>query len=399
MNISDGSWQVAKFRNPDVVVVGAGAVGTSTAYHLAAAGLNVSVIEQYGVAAGSSTCATGAMYSLSADFDDPEYLKWGVRGHFSTKAIVPILEDLSGVKTGAQTRPSLRLAMDDEEEEQVRADLKWQSEVMNARWLSAEEVRSIEPRISATVRGAALEVESNQVPADRLSQAFMKSAERYGAALVPAEVTGIERTNGKVTGVHHRSGTISCGAVVLAMGASVAVASDWIGYQVPVRPLRGERLMLRWPQHPLQVILSTPRRGHLISREDGYLSIGSTGGRDFDDRDNWIVDQKTAMADPHPEPSPEAREELLARATEVLPSIEYAAVGQHITGIRPFSKDARPLIGAVPGCEGAYLATGHTHRGIHLATSSGELVRDLIVHGRSLQTSVDASLFDPARFL
>ncbi|MEU8246851.1 FAD-dependent oxidoreductase [Nonomuraea sp. NPDC048916] len=388
-----------EYRNPDVVVVGAGAVGTACAFHLAAAGMRVVVLEQDRVAAGSSTCATGAMYSISADFDDVDYLRWGVQGHYSTKEIVPVVEDLSGITTGFQCRPALRLAIDDDEEAQVRADLTWQSEVMNTRWLTPDEVRSIEPRISREVRGAALEPEAIQVPADLLSQAFMRSAERFGATLVSTVATGLEWSGGRVTGVRHRQGTISCDTVVLAMGASAAVASDWFDYQVPVRPLRGERLMLRWPSPPLQVLLSTPRRGHLISRLDGYLSIGSTGGRDFDDRDNWIVDQGAAIAEPHPAPSPEARAELLTQATEVLPTIEFATVGQHITGIRPLSRDARPIIGPVPGCEGVLLATGHTHRGIHLAAVTGELVRDLVVHGRWLRTSCDASLLDPARFL
>ncbi|MDQ6526377.1 FAD-dependent oxidoreductase [Nocardioides sp. LHD-245] len=386
-------------QSPDVVVVGAGAVGTSCAYHLAAAGLKVMVVEQDRVAAGSSTCATGAMYSISADFDDAEYLRWGVRGHHSTKAIVPVLEDLSGVRTGYQCRPAMRLAIDDEEERQVRADLEWQSEVMSVRWLDPDDVRAIEPSITRDVRGAAFEPEALQVPADRLSHAFMRSAERFGAALFPTTITGLARRGDRVVGVTHKQGTIACDNVVLAMGASAALASEWTGYTVPVRPLRGERLMLRWPSQPLQAILSTPRRGHLISRVDGFLSIGSTGGRDFDDRENWIVDQNEAVADPHPPPSPEAREELLRQATEVLPTVKFATVGQHITGIRPLSRDTRPLVGAVPGLRGAYLATGHTHRGIHLAAATGELVRDLLVHGGSLQPSCDPALFDPARFL
>lgn len=386
-------------RNADVVVVGAGSVGTSCAFHLAAAGMRVVVVEQDRVAAGSTTCATGAMYSISADFDDADYLRWGVQGHYSTKEVVPVLEDLSGITTGFQCRPALRLAIDEDEEREVRADLEWQRDVMNTRWLSGEEVRQIEPRITENVRGGALEPEAIQVPADLLAQAFMRSAERFGASRYPALATGLEWSGDRVTGVRHSQGVISCDHVVLAMGASAAIASQWFDYQVPVRPLRGERLMLRWPSPPLQVILSTPRRGHLISRLDGFLSIGSTGGRDFDVRDGWIVDQDAAIADPHPPPTEEARAELLSRSTEVLPSIEFATVGQQITGIRPYSADSRPLVGAVPGREGVFLATGHTHRGVHLAAVTGELIRDLVVHGRWGRTTCDPSLLDPARFL
>jgi glycine oxidase len=390
--------QVSKRQSADAVIIGGGAVGTACAYYLAMSGMKVTLLEQDQIGAGASTCATGVMYCLAADINDAEYLRWGMVAHDVMKGVVPVIEDLSGVTTQYQRRPAFRLAIDDEEEKEVREDLVWQSEVIGTRWVDSEDVRQIEPRITPEVRGAALEAEVIQVPPPRLSHAFMRSAERYGATLIPTQAVGLARTAGRVVGVHHRQGTIACDTVVLAMGASAGTASDWIDYRVPVRPLRGERLMLTYPGRPLDMILSTPRRGHLLSRLDGFLSVGSTGGRDFDDREKWIVDQQSAVEQPHPEASPAARTKLLRRATEVIPSIEFATVSQHITGIRPYSEDGRPIIGAVPGCEGAFLATGHTHRGIHLSAMTGELIRDLVVHGGSLQTSCDPKLFDPARF-
>ena len=192
------------------------------------------------------------------------------------------------------------------------------------------------------------------MPAPLLTQAFMRSAQRFGAVLMPAQARGLERQGDRVVGVRHRHGVIACDNVVLAMGASAHVASEWLGTPVPVTPLRGERLMLLWPFAPLQVLLTTPRRGHLISRLDGFLSIGSTGGRDFDDRSNWVVDRGDAAANPHPTPSIEAREELLTRATEVLPDIKLATVAEQIAGIRPFSPDSHPIVGAASGWDGVF---------------------------------------------
>jgi glycine/D-amino acid oxidase-like deaminating enzyme len=385
-------------RTVDVVVVGAGAVGASCAFYLAAAGLKVLVLEQDQVASGASTCATGAINVINGDFGDEAFLRWGVLGHEVTKEIVPIIEDLSGFKTQHQCRPGLRLAMDDNEEAQVREDFSWQSKVVPATWLEPDEVRAIEPRINPTVRGAVLEPEASQVPGPRLTHAFVRAAERLGAVLMPTAVTGLQWTGDRVTAVQHRHGVVYCDVVILAMGATAYAASTWIDYVVPVWPLRGERLMLRFPERPLQVLLTTPKRGHIISRLDGFLSVGSTGGRDFDDRSNWVVSQEEAALTPHPEPSAEARAELLERSSEVIAAIRRASVAEHIAGIRPYSPDSKPIIGPVPGRSGVYLATGHTHRGIHLAAVTGQLIRDHVLHGHFRQTDCDPSIFDPARF-
>jgi D-amino-acid dehydrogenase len=68
-----------------------------------------------------------------------------------------------------------------------------------------------------------------------------------------------------------------------------------------------------------------------------------------------------------------------------------------LAGYRPLSPDRLPLIGPVPGVEGAYLATGHGTKGIHLATGTARLIADLIL-GRDREADIPLAPFDPARF-
>lgn len=62
----------------------------------------------------------------------------------------------------------------------------------------------------------------------------------------------------------------------------------------------------------------------------------------------------------------------------------------------PLSPDGLPIIGAIPGTSGVYLATGHSCWGILNGPATGLALAELIVHGRS--SSVDLDEFDPARF-
>jgi glycine oxidase len=380
----------------EVVVVGAGAVGSAVAYYLAEAGVRTVLLEREAIGSGASTHATGSFSLLGADFLDREHLELGVLSYRLTRDLVPRLEELSGIQTLYQRRPSLRLALDEQEEGYIRDRPAWHEALVPARWIDGDEVRRIEPRLSPEVRGAAFEDESAQLDSGRFTLALATAAERLGVTILQRRATGLERAGGRVTGVVHQGGAIACDAIVLAMGPWAAAASAWLDFAVPITWLWGERLLLRFDQPPLATLISSPKRGHMISRLDGLLSVGSTAGRDFDDQRQYVA----AVSDDEPllaTPTEAALLEILQRAIEVLPALEDASVVQQLAGYRPLSPDRRPLIGPVPGWDGAYLATGHATKGIHLAAATGRVVADLTTTGR---TDLDVALesFSPARF-
>lgn len=380
----------------DVVVVGAGAVGGACAYLLADAGIDVVLLEQESVGSGASTHATGSLSLLSTDFRTPEALRFGIASYHLTRDLVPVLEDLSGINLLYQRRPSLRLALDEDEEQMIREAMRWQQDLVPLAWIGPEEVQRLEPRLSPEVRGAVYEDESAQLDSARLTRAYVAAAERRGARLLLRQATGLLCDGDRVTGVRHRTGEVGAGAVVLAMGPWAALASPWLSFDVPVRPLKGERLLLQFSGRPLGVLISTPKRGHMISRLDGLLSVGSTAGRDFDVKERYLVDQ-TGERGFDVRPTEDALMELLQRAVEVLPAVEEARVAQHLAGVRPLAPDRVPLIGAVPGWRGIYLATGHGTKGIHLAAVTGRIIAD-IMSDQPNALDVDLAVVDPARF-
>ena len=378
----------------DAVVVGAGVVGAAVAYALAEAGLEVVLLEREAIASGASTHATGSFSLLGADFKNEPHLELGVASYRLARELIPRLEELSGVRTLFQRRPSMRLALDEEEERFVRERAAWQERLVPANWIDGDEARRIEPRLSLNVRGAGYEQESGQVDSGRFTLALATAAERLGATLLLRRANGLERSNGRVTGVRHDGGTIACPHVVLAMGLWAATAASWLDFEIPIRPLWGERLLLQLDGPPLATLIHSPKRGHMISRLDGFLSVGSTAGRDFDDRQRYLADL------PEDEgfvarPTESALAELMQRTVDVLPAVEEARVVQQLAGYRPLSPDGLPLIGPVPGCAGTYLATGHGTKGIHLAAATGQMVADLITRGAS---DLPTEPFAPARF-
>ena len=379
----------------DVVVVGAGVVGCSVAYHLATRGVDVLLFEKEGIGSGASAHATGSLSLLGAEFSPGPSFQLALAVYREFPALVPELEEVTGMDLLYQRRPSLRLALDEEEEKFIKGRLAWQQDHVAMRWIDGEAVRRIEPRLTEQIRGAAYEDESAQLDSYRLNLALAQAAEKRGARLVLREINGLVQTEsvsgGRVTGVRSVDGAVSCGTVVVAAGVWSAVFGDWLGAPVPVRPLKGERLLLRYAGAPLPVLISSPKRGHMISRLDGLLGVGSTGGRDYDRQESH------SGVDYDRQPTESARIDLLNRAVEVLPDLAEAKLVQQLAGSRPLSPDGMPIIGPVPGWEGVYLATGHTTKGIHLGPITGRIIADYICPGGEMP-GLDLDGFLPDRF-
>ncbi len=255
------------------------------------------------------------------------------------------------------------------------------------RWVGPEEILSLEPRLTPRVVGGVYEDESAQLNSYRLTLALASAAERFGARVLLREVTGLLTQPRRVTGVATSDGEVSCDTVVVAAGVWSAAFGEWLGTPVPVRALKGERLILRFQGSPLPVLISSPKRGHMISMLDGLLSVGSTAGRDYDRQELFIGDEFDRT------PTEAAQLELLGRAVDVLPGLEEAELVQQLAGSRPLSPDRMPIIGPVSGWDGIMLATGHTTKGVHLGPITGRVVADHILKGHTdIPVEMDAFL-------
>ncbi len=378
-------------RSPDVVIVGAGIIGCAAAYYLAREGASVTLLEREAVGSGASAHATGSLSLLGTEFNPGPSFRFALAGYHEFPRLVGELEEATGMDLLFQRRPSLRLALDSEEEDLIKTLMTWQQEHVAMEWIDGDGVRRIDPRLTPSIRGAVYENESSQLDSYRLTLALARAAEIEGAELLNREVTGLTTQGSRVTGVRTEKGELSCGTVLLAAGVWTAAFSEALSFSVPVRPLKGERLLLRFAGEPLPVLISSPKRGHMISRLDGLFSVGSTGGRDYDQADLFLGGEFDSR------PTEAAKVELLSRAADVLPALEDAELVQHLAGSRPLSPDRMPIIGPVPGRDGVVLATGHSTKGIHLGPITGRTVAQYVLGGCG-PVPEDMGPFSPGRF-
>ena len=364
-------------RSADVVVVGGGVVGVSTAYFLAEAGLSTVVVERDSVGSHASGFAYGGLSGLVGPGPIQPLAREGMRIH---RELAESLPEQTGANTEFRYRPALALALTEEDAEAARGELAWRTaeDGYEVRWVEPGEVESIEPRVAADTFGGVYTEGVADLDPYRFMIALTKAAELKGASVVTGRTTGLTRESGRVTGVALDDGEIATGHVVLAMGPWAESAVSWLGSSVPIRPLKGQILRLRAPGPPIRTSIGW-EGNYAVTKPDGLVWTGTTEEEaGFDER-----------------PSAEAREQITRAYMRVLPFLGEAELIRQTACLRPITPDRLPLLGRAPELENAYVATGAGRSGILLGPAMGGVVADLIATG---EPAIPVEPFSPCRF-
>jgi glycine/D-amino acid oxidase-like deaminating enzyme len=353
-----------------VLIVGGGVIGSATAYFLARADAEVTVIERTSIACAASGKSGGF---LALDWCDGSPLEPLARRSFELHARLP--EEIGGdwgyrrMEAYGGTYRRAERARD----RQPNARLEWVAEGV-----------AVGSQIGTSETTA-------QVDPGRFTRALMHAASRQGAEVRIARVERIlrEPATGRVRGVRADGEDTLADAVVIAMGPWSMMAAAWL--PLPrVFGLKGHSLIYETGEAVAAQALflehadagaSAPE---IFPRADGTTYICGISS------DSTVPDDPAEVA-----ADPSALERLQAIAEDVSPLLARSPVLARQACFRPVTRDGLPLIGAVPGAEGAYVATGHSVWGILNAPATGEALAEFILDGRTAE--VDQSPFRPDR--
>ena len=368
-------------RSPDVVIVGGGIAGMTTAYYLAAARVTSVVVERDAIGSHASGFAYGGLSPLSG-FGIPgpmaEIAQEGMRLH---RELSKSLLEESGIDVDFRVRRSLALALTAADVQRLQAALVWQQQQPGyaARWLDAAEARQVESRISEETLGATLVEGGAGVEPYRLVLALTRAAENLGVTVRHGRAIGLRRQDGRVRGVLLEREVIACSAVVLALGPWSREISAWIGVPIEVRPLKGQILRLQAPGPPVECSVGWGHN-YATTKTDGLLWAGTT-------EEEAGFDEESTTA---------ARDEIGAALVRMLPAMADAQIAQQTACLRPLASDGLLVLGGVPGFERVYVATGGGRKGILYGPAMGRAIADLVL-GRDTRVALEA--FAPGRFV
>jgi glycine oxidase len=364
----------------DIVIVGGGIAGMTTAYYLAKAGVPSTVVERDAIGSHASGFAYGGLSPLSGSGIPGPQAEIAMHAMQLHRELSKSLPEETGIDVDFRVRSSLALAFTEAEVRRLRAAMSWQQEQpgYTVRWLDVAEARRVEPRIAEEALGATLVEGGGAVEPYRLVLALTRAAERLGVRVRHGRAIGLRREGARVTGVILEREVLGCASAVLALGPWSAEASSWIGVPIDIRPLKGQIIRLQAPGPPVHCSVGWGHN-YATTKTDGLLWAGTT--------------EEEAGFDE--ESTPAARDEIGAALLKMLPTMAEAQVAQQTACLRPVTSDGLLVLGGVPGLDQVYVATGGARKGILYGPAMGQAIADLVLDRRT-QIALDA--FAPGRF-
>ena len=373
----------------DTIVIGGGIVGASAAYHLARAGVDVLLIDRDDEGRATDAGA-GIVSPETSGYESDAMHAFAIDAARYYPDLVADLEAETGRDTGYARCGTLSVVVSPDERAAFETSRAMTLERRDEYdYPSAESLRDVTPDEATDLFPALGDVEEAfyyedgaRVDGGRMNEALSAAAEAEGAAILDASAEEIETGAGAVSGVLADGDRYEADRVVVSGGAWSPAFGDDLGIEVPVAPQRGQIAHFDLPGHDTGdwPIVRAFREHYLVPWADDRIAAGATRetGAGFDPR--------TTVA---------GVEEVLSEALRVAPGLADAELREVRVGLRPLSDDGLPVIGAAPGVEGAYLATGHGPLGLTLGPYTGAIVADLLVEGEARS---DVSAFSPERF-
>jgi sarcosine oxidase, subunit beta len=333
--------------NADIVVLGAGVVGCSVAWHLARRGCDVLVVDRapdFGF--GSTAKATGG---YRAQFDT----EINVRLSLLSREKLRAFQDETGVDPGYRPYGYLFLACNDDE---LRAlsdaqQVQHACGLSEARMIDAREARELNPRIGddSVIGGAFCPTDGFIRPMNVL-RGYAEAAQRLGVRFLFSATR--EDVDARI---YINAMGAWCGAPIVAVRRNVVatVPTDVLSESMPMTIWAGDwyhlrvrdgRVLLLWPDDP-------------VLEDDAWLH------------------------------------EVIRKTRSRMPCLNDVPLGERWSGLYEMSPDEHALLGRI--AENEYVANGSSGHGVMHAPALGQLLSEIIVDG---QTSVDASALDPLRF-
>ncbi|HXJ87380.1 MAG TPA: FAD-binding oxidoreductase [Candidatus Binatia bacterium] len=371
-------------QTADVVIVGAGVMGTSIAFHLAKrkAG-KIVILDKDHVGRGGSG-RSSALVRMHYSFP-PEVELALISLHMfqNWKEVVHAPGDFR--KTGF-----VRI-VHPHETERLRRNVEMQRKLgVNVELIDRHQLGELEPDWSVNdVELAAYEPDSGYGDGAGAAGDFLEAARDLGAIYASRiQAIGLWSQGDRIGGVVTGHGLIESPAVIIATGPWTRPLLQQAGYDVPIE----------CEYHQVAMLRNAPDM-----KGGGCACIDSLTATYFrsDTHDKFLVGDFYGKRPVDPDNFPqrvadESMEEIIERACRRVPQLQRAEVMRGVTGVYDMTPDSRPLLGEISGIRGLYICAGFSGMGFKISPAIGLVMSELLLDGHACSVNIGA--FRPSRF-
>jgi len=345
--------------------VGGGIIGCSVAYELGRRGAAVRVLECRDVGAGATQASAGILAPfIEATPDSPLYILGRHSLNLYDQFVANVIHD-GEADVPYQRSGTLEVATDEESASRLgQTALVLGRAGIECRLLDRVSARTHEPHLADSVHGALIVPDHGFVGARALTAALRTAAARHRVSFDTSRtVRRVFRDHGGLS-VETSEGLVTSQQVVLAAGSWAGCIDVEGEMALPVRPVRGQLLRLRWSGAPLARVVWGPRC-YVVPWPDGSLLVGATV-------EDVGFDESATVA---------GVAGLLDAVTGLLPAARQAGFESVRVGLRPVTLDNLPAVGRAVSMPNLVYATGHYRNGVLLAPLTAALVAELLLNG------------------
>ncbi len=363
----------------DAIVIGAGVVGASIAFHLAERGVDTLVLDRGGPATGS-TARSGAL--IRAHY--PTALEADLTWESLTDYFEPWGERVGG--GCGFTRTGFAYLVAEENVEALKHNVALQRSVgVETGLVGTDELGEIDPALRTDgLALAAYEPRGGYADPVATAVGFLRAAQARGARFEQRRVTALLQHRDRVRGVQTHGGSLEADVVVLAAGAWSVPLAGRVGLDLPIRPARVYVALFERPYE-------LPTHLTLIDTTEGFYTRPAAeratliGSRDSLE---WI----DSPDEPTPEPDSTFVEKASRRIALRIPALADAPYRSGRSGILDMTPDGRPILGPA-GPEGLFLAVGWSGTGFKKAPAVGAEMASWISDGAPKRSELESYHF------
>ena len=373
-------------RSSEAIIIGAGVMGASLAFHLTRAGMKqVTVLDKNGLC-GGMTPKSGALVRMHYS-NEPE-ARMALAGlHYFQH-----WRDMVGGECGFR-RTGFLMTVSRPNAERLRKNVDMLRQIgVNTLVMTPDEVREMQPFVHTDDFAlAAYEPESGYADPRATTTAFMQQAQRQGATLREGvAVTSIRSRGGRIIGVETNEGFIAASIVVVMAGPWSDRLLRTVDVEFPLTPQRAQIAFFRRPP--------ALASGHVVC-------IDAALGAYFRPHAENLTLVGVGRWKPEPPPDPDRYNEAndpdfvpaaRAKVGHRIPALLQAEYARGHAGVYDVSPDSRAILDRAPGIDGLYMAAGFSGTGFKISPAVGACMAELITQGRA--SFVDITPFRLSRF-